>query len=77
MLAGLWLASEVVNHVGIYGSKAVESFLASQRRSCLQFVPSGMSLPEKNHWFKQMWLGAIRQQATVNEQMVAKLLDQI
>ena len=23
-LAGLWLADEVVNHVGIYGSKAAE-----------------------------------------------------
>ena len=33
-LAGLWLADEVVNHVGIYGSKAVEGLSAFQRRSC-------------------------------------------
>ena len=33
-LAGLWLAGEVVNHVGIYGSKAAEGLSAFQRRSC-------------------------------------------
>ena len=32
-LAGLWLVGEVVNHVGIYGSKVVEGFSAFQRRS--------------------------------------------
>ena len=32
--AGLWLAGEVVNHVGIYGSKAAEGLSAFQRRSC-------------------------------------------
>ena len=31
---GLWLAGEVVNHVGIYGSKAAEGGSAFQRRSC-------------------------------------------
>ena len=35
-LAGLWLAGKVVNHVGIYGSKAAEGLSAFQRRSCLQ-----------------------------------------
>ena len=35
-LAGLWLAGEVVNHVGIYGSKAAEGLSAFQRRSCSQ-----------------------------------------
>ena len=34
-LAGLWLAGEVVNHVGIYGSKVAEGLSAYQRRSCL------------------------------------------
>ena len=34
-LAGLWLADEVVNRVGIYGSKAADYFSAFQRRSCL------------------------------------------
>ena len=34
-LAGLWLAGEVVNHVGIYGSKAAEGLSAFQRRPCL------------------------------------------
>ena len=33
-MAGLWLAGEVVNHVGIYGSKAAEGLSAFQRRSC-------------------------------------------
>ena len=33
-LAGLWLAGEVVNHVGTYGSKAAEGFSAFQRQSC-------------------------------------------
>ena len=34
-LAGLWLAGEVVNYVGIYGSKAAEGLSAFQRRSCI------------------------------------------
>ena len=33
-LAGLWLAGEVVNHIGIYESKAVEGLSAFQHRSC-------------------------------------------
>ena len=37
-LAGLWLAGEVVNHVGIYGSKAAEGLSAFQRRSCLYWT---------------------------------------
>ena len=38
-LAGLWLAGEVVNHIGIYGSKAAEGLSAFQRRSCC-FYPT-------------------------------------
>ena len=34
-LAGLWLAGDVINHVGIYGSKAAEGLLAFQHRSCV------------------------------------------
>ena len=37
-LAGLWLAGEVVNHVGIYGSKAAEGLSAFQRRSCFTYI---------------------------------------
>ena len=33
-LAGLWLAGEVVNHIGIYGSKAAECLSVFQRQSC-------------------------------------------
>ena len=33
-LAGLWLVGEVVNHVGLYGSKVAEGCSAFQRRSC-------------------------------------------
>ena len=36
-LAGLWLAGEVVDHIGIYGSKAAEGLSAFQRRSCFNF----------------------------------------
>ena len=34
-LAGLWLVGEVVNHVGLYGSKVAEGCSVFQRRSCL------------------------------------------
>ena len=33
-LAGLWLVGEVVNHVGLYGSKVAQGCSALQRRSC-------------------------------------------
>ena len=33
-LAGLWLAGEMVDHIGIYGSKVAEGLMAFQRRSC-------------------------------------------
>ena len=32
-LAGLWLAGEMVNRIGIYGSKVAEGLSAFQRRS--------------------------------------------
>ena len=37
-LAGIWLAGEVVNHVGIYESKAAEDFSAFQRRSFFKVI---------------------------------------
>ena len=37
-LAGLWLVGEVVNHVGLYGSKVAEGCSAFQRRSFFRFV---------------------------------------
>ena len=42
-LAGLWLVGKVVNHVGIFGSKAAESLSAFQRRSCHQKCSKLMS----------------------------------
>ena len=33
-LAGLWLAGDMVDHIGIYGSKVAEGLSAFQRRSC-------------------------------------------
>ena len=33
-LAGLWLAGEMVNHIGIYRSKVAEGLSAFQRQSC-------------------------------------------
>ena len=35
-MAGLWLAGEMVNRIGIYGSKVAEGLSAFQRRSCFQ-----------------------------------------
>ena len=58
-LAGLWLAGEVVNHVGIYGSKAAEGLSAFQRRSCsfwyCIFIKNVgfIKLPESFHLFTQ------------------------
>ena len=37
-LAGLWLAGEMVNRIGIYGSKVAEGLSAFQRRSCVSLV---------------------------------------
>ena len=37
-LAGLWLVGEVVNHVGLYGSKVAEGCSAFQRRSCINIA---------------------------------------
>ena len=34
-LAGLWLAGEMINRIGIYGSKVAEGLSASQRLSCV------------------------------------------
>ena len=47
-LAGLWLAGEMVNHVGIYGSKAAEGLSAFQRRSC-----SRLSVEFQGHMAKK------------------------
>ena len=33
-MAGLWLAGEMVDHIGIYGSKVAEGLSAFQSRSC-------------------------------------------
>ena len=33
-MAGLWLAGEMVDHIGIYGSKVAEGLSAFQRWSC-------------------------------------------
>ena len=35
-LADLWLVGEMVNRIGIYGSKVAEGLSAFQRRSCCQ-----------------------------------------
>ena len=39
-LAGLWLAGEMVNRIGIYGSKVAEGLSAFQRRSCFIYRTS-------------------------------------
>ena len=43
-LAGLWLADEMVDHIGIYESKVAEGSWAFQRRSCFDKQPSNRSL---------------------------------
>ena len=37
-LADLWLVGEMVNRIGIYGSKVAEGLSAFQRRSCLNLL---------------------------------------
>ena len=37
-LAGLWLAGEMINRIGIYGSKVAAGLSAFQRRSCYSIV---------------------------------------
>ena len=44
-LAGLWLVGEVVNHVGLYGSKVAEGCSAFQRRSCFVLRLIGTCFP--------------------------------
>ena len=46
-LAGLWLAGEMVNHVGIYESKAAEGLSAFQRRSCNVYCNAVGAIPWK------------------------------
>ena len=38
-MAGLWLAGEMVDHIGIYGSKVAEGLSAFHRRSCYILRP--------------------------------------
>ena len=37
-LADLWLVGEMVNRIGIYGSKVADGFSAFQRRSCISYT---------------------------------------
>ena len=46
-LAGLWLAGEMVDHIGIYGSKVAEGFSAFQRRSCYDLSISAIGFVSK------------------------------
>ena len=45
-LADMWLVGEMVNRIGIYGSKVAEGLSAFQRRSCLKtdFIHIGQAL---------------------------------
>ena len=54
-LAGLWLAGEVVNHVGIYGSKAAEGLSAFQRRSCFKIFWNYNNMIE-NKRIANLWI---------------------
>ena len=45
-LAGLWLAGEMVDHIGIYGSKVAEGLSAFQRRSC--FISNSFNVDSKH-----------------------------
>ena len=42
-LAGLWLAGEMVNRIGIYGFKVAEGLSTYQRRSCVEILPWRLS----------------------------------
>ena len=60
-LAGLWLVGEVVNHVGLYGSKVAEGCSAFQRRSCFdlvkqaKFATSGHFLENAREEWPELW----------------------
>ena len=43
-MAGLWLAGEMVDHIGIYGSKVAEGLSVFQRRSCYIWHKWSLSL---------------------------------
>ena len=60
-LAGLWLADEVVNHVGIYGSKAAEGLSAFQRRSCYTWYPLCWPFSYQSDWLLIAWFVVLRQ----------------
>ena len=51
-MAGLWLAGEMVNRIGIYGSKVAEGLSAFQRLSCVPWFsllyPYGQELTLSN-----------------------------
>ena len=50
-MAGLWLAGEVVNHVGIDGYKVADGFLAFERRSCFyNFKTMKTTTFRIHHW---------------------------
>ena len=55
-LAGLWLAGEMIDYIGIYGSKVAEGLLAFQRRSCSAFLLMLFEIyNELTHWSQCFW----------------------
>ena len=59
-LPGLWLVGEVVNHVGIYESKATEGLSAFQRRFCFSLYEWSNYVVKNDNItaiiFKQRWV---------------------
>ena len=55
-LAGLWLAGEMVNRIGIYGSKVAEGLSALQRRSCFLWFTNCVLLFDRNLILGCLWL---------------------
>ena len=51
MLAGLWLAGEMVNRIGIYGSKVAEGLSAFQRRSCFLLSTINQNFDGATIWY--------------------------
>ena len=74
-LAGLWLVAEVVNHVGLYGSKVAEGCSAFQHRSCYLFQYSlFLSSSLKKHSNTYMWNTNIEKSSAFIQVLMALFL---
>ena len=60
-MADLWLVGEMVNRIGIYGSKVAEGLSAFQRRSCYKILTTGSTLSDIFFQKDDIHISVIRQ----------------